>query len=130
MRGGDDERDCEASARRTLCESSFFHFIVSEIRMFALRVAAWAAFGFAALAAVLFINEGFTPYLGAALSLALAGTLLLAADRALVLLAGIRDALIAKDDRVQQAPGAVVLPITPRSAEAISGDIERLKGRS
>lgn len=97
--------------------------------MFALRFAAWGAFGFAALALVLLINEGFIPYLGAALSLALAGVLLLAADKALMLLAGIRDALLKSEEPKQLVVDAGLPQMPPRSAADITIDIERLKNR-
>lgn len=97
--------------------------------MVALRVAGWSAFGFSGIALVLLINDGFTPYLGAALSLILGGVLLLAADRALQLLADIRDALVKSGTSPVEDNAETKILAEPRSAAEITQDIDRLKNR-
>ncbi|MBN2631594.1 MAG: hypothetical protein JXR75_13770 [Rhodobacteraceae bacterium] len=97
--------------------------------MVALRVAAWVAFGFSAVAFILLVNDGFLPFLGAALGLALMGALLLAADRVLVVLIEIRDALRGVDSAASGSPAetAQAKKLEPRSMAEIAGDLDRMK---
>lgn len=93
--------------------------------MKSMQYTAFAAFGLSAVAAVLFVAEWFVPFLAAAISLAVSGVLLLGFDRALVLLAEIRDAVCTVD------AGEIDLPAppsskTPRSAAEIGADIRRM----
>lgn len=103
--------------------------------MQSVRFAAFGAFGFSVLSLVLFLQDMFAPFLGAAISLAVAGILLMALDRVLQLLTEIRDALRGKTNAqsevVIETTGDVqAAPAVPRTASEIAADIRRMGGES
>lgn len=98
--------------------------------MFALRLAAWSAFAFAALSGMQFVNSAFVPFLTAGISLLVAGILFLALDRVITLLASIRDALIASPNAVDLGAVDGARDIEPRTLGQIEADIARIKGRA
>lgn len=95
--------------------------------MLALRVAAWGSFGLAMIAFVLFVNEGFIPFLAACISLLLAGVLLMAADRALVLLEQIKQRLTVAEPRQHEEHHDAI--VVPRAAEEIERDLIRIRAK-
>ena len=97
--------------------------------MLGIKLASWGSFALAALGFVLFVNEGFVPFLAASVACALSGVLLLAIDRALVLLAEIRDALCAPTNSQEAIFEPKTDEASPRSAVEIGDDLERMRKR-
>lgn len=97
--------------------------------MLGIKIASWGSFALAALGFVLFVNEGFVPFLAASIACAISGVLLLAIDRVLVLLAEIRDALRgpANNQEAVFEPRTDIAP--PRSAAEIAQDLDRVRNR-
>lgn len=93
-----------------------------------MRWTAWAVLALAAVGLVMFLATEFAPMLGAAVSLGIAGVVLLGFDRALNLLSEIRDSLAAARVPAAASDGAEEpSQLAYRDAAALGDAIDRKK---
>lgn len=74
--------------------------------MVLMKWTAWATLALSAIGLVMFMATEFAPMLGAAISLAIAGIVLLGFDRALCLLTEIKDGMVAQRVQTEASAGA------------------------
>ena len=103
--------------------------VFQEVVLLALRYSAYGAFLLSGLAVLLLLEDFFIPYIGAAISLALAGILLLAIDRGLKLLEDIRDNLKADGLLSASVEKCEMAGSLPRSIGELAAEIERAKSK-
>jgi hypothetical protein len=98
--------------------------------MLVLRVAAWVGFGLAGAGLVLMMAYSDPLYLGAAISLAAGGVVLLALDRIIAHLATIEDLLRGQPAEQEAMPTGSASPSLLRSLDALDADLKRLRGQA